>query len=36
VGGVTRSVQAAGSAGRKVGGALTRRPKPDEIAAGED
>src|SRR6478736_4705545 len=40
VGGVTRSVQAAGSAagtaGRRVGGALTRRSKPGEITAGED
>jgi len=36
VGGVTRSVQAAGTAGRKVGGALSRRGKADEITMGED
>jgi hypothetical protein len=29
VGGVTKSVQAAGNAGRKMGGALTRRRKAD-------
>lgn len=40
VGGVTRGVQAAGDAGKRagrtVGGALTRRKKPDEITTGED
>ncbi|TDN92536.1 hypothetical protein [Microbacterium sp. BK668] len=36
VGGVTRSVQAAGSAGKRVGDALTRRKKPGEITAGEE
>ena len=35
VNGITRSAQAAGSAGRRVGGALTGR-KPDEITTGQE
>lgn len=35
VSGITRGAQAAGSAGRKVGGALTRR-RPSELTTGEE